>query len=109
TARRSLAEQLRGTARFALRHGGGAALYAAGLRALDEAAVRRVAGYARLTANDRANALKAGTPIARDALTAAIADPHVRRRHDLRQVLAVLEAARRHILRNHTKVTHAAD
>jgi len=108
-ARRSLAEQLRGTARFALRHGGNASLYAAGLRALDEAAVRRVAGYARLAATDRADALTAVTPIARDTLAPALVDPRVRRMQDLRQTLAVLEAARRDILRHHTKVTHAAD
>jgi hypothetical protein len=108
-ARRSLAEQLRGTAHFALRHGGGAALYAAGRRALDEAATRRVAGYAGLAADDRTDALTAVTPIGRETLAAAIVDPRVRRQHDLRQTLAVLEAARRHILRNETKVTHAAD
>jgi hypothetical protein len=109
SARRSLAEQIRGTARFALRHGGGGSLYAAELRALDDAATRRVAGYARLAADDRTAALTVATPIGRDALAAAIVDPRVRRLHDLRNTLAVLEAARRHILSDHTKVTHAAD
>src|SRR5581483_11401392 len=102
SARRSLAEQLRGTAHFALRHGGGAALYAAERRALDEAATRRVAGYAALPANERTEALTAATPIVRDTLAAAIVDPRVRRPHDLRQTLAVLEAARRYILRHST-------
>jgi hypothetical protein len=108
-ARRSLAEQLRGTAQFALRHGGGLSLYAAERRALDEAAIRRVAGYARLAANDRTEALMAVAPIAPDTLAAAIVDPRVCRPQDLRHTLAVLEAARRHLLRNQTKVTHAAD
>ncbi|HEY7172580.1 MAG TPA: hypothetical protein VH417_17125 [Vicinamibacterales bacterium] len=109
SARRSLAEQLRGTAHFALRHGGGGALYAAELRALDEAAARRVAGYARLAPNDRTAALTAVTPIDRGTLAAAIVDPRVGRSHDLRTTLTVLEAARRYILRDHTKATHAAD
>jgi hypothetical protein len=109
SARRSLAEQLRGTAQFALRHGGAASLYAAELRALDEAAARRVAGYAQLAPNDRTDALTAVTPIDRGTLAAAIIDPRVGRLHDLRATLAVLEAARRYLLRDHTKVTHAAD
>jgi hypothetical protein len=109
SARRSLAEQLRGTAHFALRHGGGGSLYAAELRALDEAAARRVAGYAHLAPNDRTDALTAVTSIDRETLAAAIVDPPVARLHDLRTTLAVLEAARRYILRDHTKATHAAD
>jgi hypothetical protein len=71
--------------------------------------MRRVAGYAGLAANDRTDALTAVTPIGRDTLAGAIVDPQVRRPHDLRQTLAVLEAARRHLLRNQAKVTHAAD
>lgn len=108
-ARRSLAEQVRGTARFALRHGGGAALHAAGRRALEEVAVRRVAGYSRLAPNDRTEALTAMTPVAADALAAALVDPRMHRLHELRNTLALLEAARRHLLSDHTKVTHAAD
>jgi hypothetical protein len=109
SARRSMAEQVRGTARFALRHGGGVSLYAAQLRALHEAAGRRVPGYARLAANDRTEALTAATAITGGVLAAAIVDPRVRRLHDLRNTLAVLEAARRHLLSDHTKATHAAD
>ena len=41
TARRSLAEQIRGTGQFALRFGGGEALHAAALRALRDAAMQR--------------------------------------------------------------------
>ena len=43
TARRSLAEQIRGTGQFVLRHGGGEALHAAAVRALNEAAHGAVA------------------------------------------------------------------
>jgi hypothetical protein len=109
SARRSLAEQVRGTARFAVRHGGGGSLYAAELRALDEAAGRRIAGYARLAADDRSEALTAVTPLAGDVLAAALVDPRLRRLHDLQHTLAVLEAARRHLVSDHTRVTHAAD
>ena len=56
--RRSLAEQIRGTGRFAVRVGGGAALVAAAQRALHEAAARRIAGYERLPA-------AAGSPLSR--------------------------------------------
>jgi hypothetical protein len=53
--------------------------------------------------------LTAVTPIDRGTLAAAIVDPRVGRSHDLRTTLTVLEAARRYILRDHTKATHAAD
>jgi hypothetical protein len=56
-ARRSLAEQIRGTGRFALRFGGGAALHAATTRALHEAAARRIPNYARLPNEQRTAAL----------------------------------------------------
>ena len=71
TARRSLAEQIRGTGQFALRHGDGESLHAASLRALTEAAARRVPGYARLSPSDRAAALARLTGFDRDAFTAA--------------------------------------
>jgi hypothetical protein len=51
-ARRSLAEQIRGTGQFALRHGGGDSLLAAASRALDEAARRRIPGYTRCPPKD---------------------------------------------------------
>ena len=44
TGRRSLAEQIRGTGQFVIRHNGGEALHSAAVRALDEAAQRRVVG-----------------------------------------------------------------
>jgi hypothetical protein len=78
TARRSLAEQIRGTGRFALRFGGGAALHTAAVRALHEAAARRIPGYERLPPHERAAALvreagldaggrEAGLEVRRDA------------------------------------------
>jgi hypothetical protein len=55
-ARRSLVEQIRGTGQFILRHGGGISFHAASVRALDEAAGRRVPLYS-LSPVERAAAL----------------------------------------------------
>src|SRR5262245_30082572 len=94
-ARRSLAEQIRGTGQFALRHGSGNALHAASVRALDEAAARRVAGYARLSAKERGAALAELTGLDRHALLKAIHHEGARRASELRDTIALLEAARR--------------
>jgi hypothetical protein len=94
-ARRSLAEQIRGTGQFALRHGSGAALHAASVRALDEAAARRVHGYATLPAKERAGALAQLTGLDRQALLNAIHHEEARRPGELRTTIALLEAARR--------------
>jgi hypothetical protein len=94
-ARRSLAEQIRGTGQFALRHGGGDSLHAASVRALDEAAARRVAGYARLSAKERGAALAELTGLDRHALLKAIHHEGARRATELRDTIALLEAARR--------------
>lgn len=100
-ARRSLAEQIRGTGQFALRHGSGDALHAASVRALDEAAARRVAGYARLSAKERGTALAELTGLDRHALLKAIHHEGARRTTELRDTIALLEAARRLTLVEH--------
>lgn len=56
-ARRSLAEQIRGVGRFAMRHGGGHALHAASRRALERAARRRIPGFDQLKGAERGEAL----------------------------------------------------
>ena len=104
-ARRSLAEQIRGTGRFALRQGGGEALHAACVRALDEAAERRISGYQRLTARDRAISLAELTGFERDALSAAIHHPALRQSDELRGTIDLLETARRAVL-NYTRSVH---
>ena len=60
TARRSLAEQIRGTGQFALRFGGGEALYAATLRALRDAAIRRFPSYDNMPSAERVAARREG-------------------------------------------------
>jgi hypothetical protein len=102
-ARRSLAEQIRGTGQFALRHGSGQALHAASVRALDEAAQRRISSFARLSANERAEALARLIGFDRDALAAAVQHSGVRRPHELRSAIALIEAARRRTLVEHRR------
>jgi hypothetical protein len=108
-ARRSMVEQIRGTGQFALRHGGGNSIHAASVRALDEAAQRRVPIYASLSPDERAAALSRLTGLDRDALAAAVQQVGVRRSHDLRNTIALLEAARRRTLIGHTRFSHGTD
>lgn len=97
-ARRSLAEQIRGTGQFALRHGRGVALLSASVRALEEAAERRVRGYARLPGMERASALARLTGLNRKALATAIHQSEHASTQDLRRTIALLETARRQTL-----------
>jgi hypothetical protein len=107
-ARRSLAEQIRGTGQFALRHGDGESLHAASLRALTEAAARRVPGYLQLSPLDRAAALARLTGFERDAFTAAAYHAGLRTANELRQTIAFLETARREILNSPPASTASA-
>jgi len=97
--RRSLAEQIRGTGRFALHHDGGEPLHAATVRALDEAARRRVTAWAVLDPRARVRALAAMAGVAPDALDFALHDSRARSPHDLRDTLALLETVRRALIR----------
>jgi hypothetical protein len=100
TARRSLAEQIRGTGQFALRHGDGESLHEAAVRALTEAATRRIPGYAQMPPGDRAEALARITSFDRSAISAAVLHAGLRTAGELRGTLAFLETARREILRD---------
>ena len=102
-ARRSLADQILGSGRFALRHGGGRALHAAAVRALDEAARRRISRYAVLSPEERSAALARATGFDRDSLAAAIHHPRSRSVAELHRTLALLEAARRETLTRQTR------
>ena len=106
-ARRSLAEQIRGTGQFALRHGAGESLHAACTRALEEAARRRISGYRQLPAAERLSALARFTGFDRHALAAALHHAASRRSHELRSAIALLEAARRHLLPESRRSLHA--
>ena len=97
-ARRSLAEQIRGTGQFVIRFGNGKALHAAAVRALNEAARRRIAAYSRLSAQERIDALARLTGIEAETLGPAVHHPGTHRTHELRQAIALIESARRRIL-----------
>ena len=97
-ARRSLAEQIRGTGQFVLRHGSGDALHAASVRALNEAAQRRIPNYTRLSPDERVAALAHVTGFDRSTLTAAVHQAGVRRSHNLRTTIALIESVRRQLL-----------
>jgi hypothetical protein len=96
-ARRSVAEQIRGTAHFIWQRNGGALLRAQ-LRALDEAARGRVHQHERLDRRSRAEAIAKITALDADALARAM-DPAIqRRRGELPHTLALLESARRRLV-----------
>jgi hypothetical protein len=105
TARRSLAEFINGTGQFALRHGSGDALHAAVVRALGEAAQRRVPAYPRLSPGERAAVLADLTGFDRDALAVAV-HSRIRRAHEQRDAIALLEAARRQTLLTRARSSH---
>jgi hypothetical protein len=97
-ARRSLAEQIRGTGQFTLRFGGGAALYAATMRALNEVATRHILHYERLSDAERVTALASLTRLESSDLTRALQDRDARAPKEVRKTIALLEAARRRLL-----------
>lgn len=98
TARRSIAEQIRGTGQFVIRFGGGKALHAAAVRALDEAACRRISAYRRMPAGERIEAVARLAGLEPSLLAPAVNLSGPRRLHELRQALALIETARRRIL-----------
>lgn len=92
--RRSVAEQVRGTAQF-LRNSGGSALHLAQARALDETAARYIPMYRSLDATSRAQAIAQHTNIDSTALVSAMNSTLHRTPADLQAALQLLEAARR--------------
>jgi hypothetical protein len=101
-ARRSLAEQIRGTGRFTLRFGAGSALHAATVRALNETAARRVPHFERLAGDARIEALAPVAGLSPSELSAAL-DSVARNPHELRKAIATLELARRHMSERRTE------
>jgi hypothetical protein len=81
-----------------VRFGGGQALHAAAVRALGEAARRRIRGYENLSSEDRSAAIARLSGLETDKLSSAINYTGARRSHDLRSVVALLESARRRLL-----------
>jgi hypothetical protein len=105
-SRRSLAEQIRGTGQFAMRFGGGQALHAAMVRAVEEAAMSRIPGFARMAHTQRIDAIaKAGASDV-TAIASALHLAELRRPRELRSAIALLEAARREILSGKRDSSH---
>jgi hypothetical protein len=96
--RRSMAEQIRGSGYFALKYGEGAPLHAAAVRALTEAARRRIPAYPRLSRPQKAAALGKATGMSGEAVMSAIDAVSKRRAKELPNTLALLESARRQLL-----------
>jgi len=92
--RRSMVEQITGTADFLWRRSPGA-LHAAQLRALDETAARRLADYARLDGAARAGAIARATGYDAGALAQAMDGKAAARPAALGAALTTLELARR--------------
>lgn len=92
--RRSVAEQVRGTAQF-LRKSGGDALYLAQARALDDMAARYIPLYRSMDAAARAQAICQRTTVDSTALARAMSRTLRRTPADLQAALQLLEAARR--------------
>ncbi|MED5619720.1 DUF4350 domain-containing protein [Ideonella sp. BN130291] len=106
--RRSMAEQIHGTAQFLARRQP-AALHAAQLRALDEAAQRLLRGWAHDGRSARALALARATGLAADELARAM-DPSIPRpRTAWPPALALLEEARRRLLARQRPPSPASD
>jgi hypothetical protein len=106
TARRSLAEQIRGTGQFTMRIGSAGALHAATARALNEAAARYINAYEVLPGAERMQALATATGYDASSLAAALNYSSSGRSEHLRADLELLEAARRRILLKHMRRKH---
>lgn len=95
-ARRSVAEQVRGTAHFIFRRDA-AALHRAQLRALEQVARRHVPLHDRLARHERADAIARAAGLETDPLARAM-DPSLQRsRRELIATLSLLETAARRL------------
>jgi hypothetical protein len=106
TARRSLAEQIRGTGQFTMRIGSTGALHAATARALNEVAARYINAFESLPGAERMQALEKATGFEASSLAAALQHSGPGRTEHLRADLELLEAARRRILLKHMRPRH---
>jgi hypothetical protein len=98
SARRSLAEQIRGTAQFLRRGGDAPLLHAAVLAALESASQRKLTGYGRLAAEERLQLLARRTGLDAERLRGARAWREFHGTDGLTESIALLETARRRLL-----------
>jgi hypothetical protein len=108
SARRSLAEQIRGTGQFALRVGSGRALHAAMIRALHEAAQLRIPNYSSLQHADRIAAIARIVDVDAEQLARTINFTGKRSTHEFIQAIGILDTVRTQLIeksaRRHTGV-----
>jgi hypothetical protein len=107
SARRSLAEQIRGTGRFVLRIDAGRPLHAAMVNALHEAARQRIARYERLSTPDRLAAIAKIAGIDADRLAQTVNFSGKRSPHEFRNAIELLDRARAAIIAHKGTVRHA--
>ncbi len=107
-ARRSLAEQIRGVGRFALRHGGGSALHAASRRALERVARRHIPAFDSLRGAARVAALANAAGIDAPDLALALHPPDAAGPRHLVAAIVQLETVRRRILSQPTGRIHGS-
>ena len=89
-----------------MRIGDGQALHGATVRALLAAATRHISAFSSLSSEQRISRLAQATGYSPDALAAAVNYSGARRANELRSAIALLEAARREILRNDNRSTN---
>lgn len=106
-SRRSLAEQIRGTGYFTLRHGR-EALHRAMCRALDRAARAHVPGFAAMTPAERTAAIATASDIDAATLDELLQPAIASRARSLLSAVAQLELVRRKLLSQTTGRQHAA-
>jgi len=104
--RRSLADQIRGTGHFVSHYGSAHILYAAGIRAFEHTAGRRVPGYARMSREERTATLSRLTRMDPAELAGAFDEQRSRSLHQMREAIAVVETARRGTLAAQSRRRH---
>jgi hypothetical protein len=107
-ARRSLAEQIRGVGRFAMRHGGGAALHAASRRALERVGRRHIPAFDSLHGEARAAALADAAGVNAPDLALALNPPDAAGPRHFIAAIVQLETVRRRILSQPTGRIHGS-
>ncbi|HKQ84497.1 MAG TPA: DUF4350 domain-containing protein [Steroidobacteraceae bacterium] len=103
--RRSLAEQIRGTSEFTRRFGGGRALHAAAVRAVNESAEQCIPRYYSMDPAHRFDALSRLTGIDAERLAETINYSGPRSRHELKKALELIEHVRRRLESNSHRST----
>jgi hypothetical protein len=96
--RRSLAEQIKGTSEFTRRFGGGKALHAAEVRALQELAAKRIPRFRSMSRDEQLAALATLTNVDAEKLAQTINYSGPRRAHELKNALELIEHARRRLV-----------